>query len=305
MGRASLSAPPTRTVTNLRAPSPSRRRAAPARSAGRPGRLEARQGRIRRIRDLGVAGLAVAKSISVSEVEVSPSTVTQLKLSFAPRARSACAAFCERAASVKTKASIVAMSGAIMPAPLAMPLIRTRLRRSRPRGGELREGVGGHDRARGLGPAAARPAPAGAIIEHALEPFGGQRLADHAGRGDVDLALGAAAALRRSWPSGRRRRAEPPVKALALPEFTTSARADPFDSDSRTNRRGEGIRAGEDARRLCPRIETHEQHVGAAAVADAACAVASRTPGPVADPDRRQARGRNGRGLGRHRIDAP
>ena len=55
---------------------------------------------------------------------------------------------------MKTKASIVAMSGAIMPEPLAMPLMVTRL----PSiigggGGELGIGVGGHDRFGGGAPA--------------------------------------------------------------------------------------------------------------------------------------------------------
>ena len=56
---------------------------------------------------------------------------------------------------MKTKASIVAMSGAIMPEPLAMPLIVT----LRPSivgggGGQLGIGVGGHDRLGGGAPAA-------------------------------------------------------------------------------------------------------------------------------------------------------
>jgi len=56
---------------------------------------------------------------------VSPSTVTQLKERSAPSAISAWSASCAIGASVKTKASIVAMSGAIMPEPLAMPLMTT------------------------------------------------------------------------------------------------------------------------------------------------------------------------------------
>ena len=91
--------------------------------------------------------LPVANSSSVSEVEVSPSMVTALKVSPTPSCSSACSAGAAIAASVKTKDSIVAMSGAIMPAPLAMPLMRdlraVDLRRC---GRHLREGVGGHDR---------------------------------------------------------------------------------------------------------------------------------------------------------------
>ena len=65
----------------------------------------------------------VANSSSVSEVDVSLSTVIALnerRTDFDSIAWSAGAAI---AASVNTKDSIVAMSGAIMPAPLAMPLI--------------------------------------------------------------------------------------------------------------------------------------------------------------------------------------
>ncbi len=67
----------------------------------------------------------VANSNSVSDVDVSPSTVMALKLVLAPLSSIACSASAPIAASVKTKASMVAMSGAIMPAPLAMPLIVT------------------------------------------------------------------------------------------------------------------------------------------------------------------------------------
>ena len=67
----------------------------------------------------------VANSISVSEVEVSLSTVIELKLGSTPADRSDCSTEGAMSASVTTKDSIVAMSGAIMPAPLAMPLIVT------------------------------------------------------------------------------------------------------------------------------------------------------------------------------------
>ena len=56
---------------------------------------------------------------------MSPSMVTALNVSPTPSLSSACRASAEIAASVKMKDSIVAMSGAIMPAPLAMPLIVT------------------------------------------------------------------------------------------------------------------------------------------------------------------------------------
>ena len=101
----------------------------------------------------------MAKASSVSEVEVSPSMVTALKVSTTPSRNSACSTGAAIGASVKTKASIVAMSGAIMPAPLAKPLMVTSAPAMRARrGGELRERVGGHDRARrfAIGSGAAR-----------------------------------------------------------------------------------------------------------------------------------------------------
>ncbi len=51
--------------------------------------------------------------------------VTALKVSSTPAFNSDCSAPAAIGASVNTKASMVAMSGAIMPAPLAMPLIVT------------------------------------------------------------------------------------------------------------------------------------------------------------------------------------
>ncbi len=56
---------------------------------------------------------------------MSLSTVIALKLWVTPFERSACRTGAATGASVMTKESIVAMSGAIMPAPLAMPLIVT------------------------------------------------------------------------------------------------------------------------------------------------------------------------------------
>ena len=64
----------------------------------------------------------VAARISESLVEVSPSTVTQLKERWATRSSRRCRLFCPTRASVAMNASIVAMSGRIMPAPFAMPV---------------------------------------------------------------------------------------------------------------------------------------------------------------------------------------
>ena len=72
--------------------------------------------------------------------------VTALKVSMTPSRNSACNTGAAIGASVKMKASMVAMSGAIMPAPLAKPLMVTVAPAdARPRGGEFRERVGGHD----------------------------------------------------------------------------------------------------------------------------------------------------------------
>ena len=62
-----------------------------------------------------------------------------------------------------------------------------------------------------------------------------------------------------------------PVKALALPELTTSARALPPAScrAAPVDRRRRAFRAGEDAGDRRARVEQREQHVGAALVADA------------------------------------
>jgi len=60
-----------------------------------------------------------------SEVEVSLSTVMQLNERCTDFASSACSTGAAIGASVNTNDSIVAMSGAIMPAPFAMPLMET------------------------------------------------------------------------------------------------------------------------------------------------------------------------------------
>src|SRR6202011_3705511 len=67
----------------------------------------------------------VAKASSVSEVEVSLSMVSALNVSVTPSFNSARNADAEIGASVNTKDSMVAISGMIMPAPLAMPLMVT------------------------------------------------------------------------------------------------------------------------------------------------------------------------------------
>ena len=174
------------------------------------------------------AAAPVANSIRVSDVEVSLSTVMALNEPFTERDSIACSASAAIGASVNTKDSMVAMSGAIMPAPLAMPLITT----STPpmlalRGRALRVGVGGHDRLGGLASRALGGA-AGAILQHALELGGVQRLADDARRGQEDLARRQPSALAAiSAVSFTAAAPVLPVNALALPELTTRPRALP------------------------------------------------------------------------------
>ncbi len=115
--------------TSLRAPSPSRATCS-ARLASTPWKAfvkALRRGSLAREIFGAPWALAapVAKASSVSEVEVSLSIVTALKVSSTPLFNSDCNAVAEIGASVNTNDSIVAMSGAIMPAPLAMPLMVT------------------------------------------------------------------------------------------------------------------------------------------------------------------------------------
>ena len=127
LAEASDSAPVTETAISLRAPSPSRTtcRARFLSRASRPKRKSSRSGSEASVTRGAPCARPVAKSRSVSLVEVSLSTVTALKLPSTLAESSAWRALAEIGASVATKESMVAMSGAIMPAPLAMPLIVT------------------------------------------------------------------------------------------------------------------------------------------------------------------------------------
>ncbi len=127
------------------APSPSRTTCS-ARSSSTASSAAANGGQVA---DAALPACPVANSSTVSLVEVSLSTVVRLKLRFHPRASIACSAAAGTAASVNTKHSMVAMSGAIMPLPLAMPVIRTGVAADLDgAGGRLRKGVRGHDAAR-------------------------------------------------------------------------------------------------------------------------------------------------------------
>ena len=126
-----VTAPVTSMRTSLRAPSPSRMTCS-ARSSSTSSSARAKSFSIR-LRALppspdgtrGCLACPVANNSTVSEVEVSLSTVVQLKLRSVPLRSMVCMASAGSLASVKMKHSIVAMSGAIMPEPLAKPLMRT------------------------------------------------------------------------------------------------------------------------------------------------------------------------------------
>ena len=164
------------------------------------------------------------------------------------------------------------MSGAIMPAPLAMPAIVT----STPPISALAVatfgiGVGRHDRLGGLKDAVGL-APGDELIEDAVEFRGVERLADDAGRGQKISARTRAVALAASAAVNfAASRPVLPVKALALPELTTSARALPPCSlrPAPIDRRRGAFRLGEDARDLRALVEEGQHDVGAVLVADA------------------------------------
>ena len=111
-------------VTNLLAPSPSRticfarstiiQFSAVRNSASAESRCETIS---------SCLALPVANTNTVSLVEVSPSTVMELNERRFASSSSGCSTVAESAALVKTNASMVAMLGAIMPEPLAMPLM--------------------------------------------------------------------------------------------------------------------------------------------------------------------------------------
>ena len=111
-----LAAPPRR-------PAPP---AAPGRAADRPAPIGTRAAAAPPSAGTrGCLAWPVANSSTVSEVEVSESTVMQLKLPSTARPSSVCSAGAGSFASVNTKQSMVAMSGAIMPLPLQKPWMVT------------------------------------------------------------------------------------------------------------------------------------------------------------------------------------
>ena len=166
---------------------------------------------------------------SVSLVEVSPSTVTQFSDLSAASASSFCSTAPGTLASVKTKASMVAMSGAIMPEPLRKPLMVT------VRSPILAWRVASLGKVSVVMMAAAAAAQASSRADLMQRGHDGrdllpvERLADHAGRGHEHLVARAAQRLgdRRRVLSSTALSPALPVKALALPALTTMARTLP------------------------------------------------------------------------------
>ena len=122
-------APSTMISTSFRAPSPSRATCSERSASTSRNALVNAFSRGSLARLIFGAPLAAAEPVAnasrVSDVEVSLSMVTALKVSSTPLLSSDCSTADDSGASVKTNDSMVAMSGMIMPAPLAMPLMVT------------------------------------------------------------------------------------------------------------------------------------------------------------------------------------
>src|SRR6478752_6430543 len=225
-------APSTMISTSLRAPSPSRATCS-ARSASTARNALAnafRRGSLARL-ILGApcaAAVPVAKASRVSDVEVSPSMVTALNVSSTLSLSSACSAPDAIGASVNTNASMVAMSGAIIPAPLAMPLIVTFALPSF----TVAVATFGKVSVVMMAFAAAIHSPGAACS--ASEPSTPLNLVASNGSPitpvearNTSPALQPTALAAIDAVSAVAWRPVLPVNALALPEFTTSARANP------------------------------------------------------------------------------
>ena len=175
-------APVTSMRMNFCAPSPSRTTCS-ARSSSTSFNASAKPSRL----SAPLPAVPVANSSTVSLVEVSLSTVVALKLRAVPAASMACNRSGATTASVNTKHSMVAMSGAIMPLPLAMPVMRTVL----PPMVAVRVDALGKvsvvmipRAASSHLPASSAPCSAGSAV---VMRSCGQHLADHAGAGQEHL----------------------------------------------------------------------------------------------------------------------
>jgi len=162
----------------------------------------------------------------VSEVEVSPSMVTALNVSATASRSSVCSTGAAIGASVKTKDSMVAMSGMIMPAPLAMPLMVTVVL---PIAVFAVATFGKVSVVMIALAASSQPSPRAFVTSVSITPsntvaFSGSPITPVEARNTSSAlqptALDASLAVKtQAW------RPVLPVNALALPELTTSARA--------------------------------------------------------------------------------
>ncbi len=176
----------------------------------------------------GAPAWPVANIRSVSDVDVSPSIVTALNVFSTPSLSSARSAGAAMGASVKTKDSIVAMSGAIMPAPLAMPLMVTValpiLARAVATFGKVSVvmiALAASKNRPACAPAtnpSITPSKACALSGSPITPVDAS---------NTSCGLQPAACEARRAVKFTASRPFLPVKALALPELTTSARAVP------------------------------------------------------------------------------
>ena len=220
--------PSTAIVMNLVAPSPSRTIACASSTATAVSapRERARAADRRRARSAPSAPCRSRRSTKLSLVDVSPSTVAQLndrsaisRVSVAEHVRAAIGA------SVATNDSIVAMSGWIIPAPLAMPVTVTGMPSTvDPPRRALRHGVGGHDRRHGGEPVVRRSAACAAGSAATIFATGSGSMITPVENGSTccgaqpSIVATAAQVVSAAAMPGA------PVPALALPALTTSAR---------------------------------------------------------------------------------
>ncbi len=202
--------------------------------------------------------------------------VTALKVSSTPLFSSDCSAPAAIGASVNTKASMVAMSGAIMPAPLAMPLIVTLALPSF----TVAVATFGKVSVVMIALAASIQSPGAACsarrAEHAVEFGGVERFADHAGGGEKHLA--GAAAERLGGDRGRQRRRLPAglagegIGVAGIHHQRAGAcLEEPRPSLARHHSTGADGHFDwvKTPATVGPLVHDREQHVGAALVADA------------------------------------
>jgi hypothetical protein len=162
-----------------------------------------------------------------SLVEVSPSTVTQLKERSATRCVISASFFGDTIASVATKPSMVAMSGLIMPAPLAMPVTTAWPLLS----------FSFLEKALGTVSVVMIASAADAQSALSKSAFASAATMRSAGSGSMITPVengSTCDASQPRWPESAsqtraaRFRPSAPVPALALPVFTTKARISPF-----------------------------------------------------------------------------